>query len=470
MSVSLQDLINQSENFVDRLRNNPTGPYAFPIVPSEFANWRDESYAWAHTVALLDLTYHMTYLTMRGSDVVKFVERMGGNSFRHFKVNRAKQLICCAPSGHLIGDGILFFLAEEEVMYVGRAIVADWLEYNALTLGFKIELSRDARSPAHPMGKRVTRQLYRYQIQGPFAGELIAKLNGGVAPEIKFFHMGYITIAGRPVRALRHGMAGNAGLEIWGPYEEWEEVRSTILEAGREFGILPVGSRTYPAATFESGWLPSTLPAIYTGEELRPYREWLNGESYLHAFSIGGSFVSSRFEDYYLTPFESGYGPFIKFDHDFIGREALEKVDPATQRKKVTFEWEAEDVAKIMASILGPVEQQCKYIDYPMAVYSSHDYDLVSMGGKAAGFAMWSGYSYNIRAMLSVGVASPSVNIGDEVSILWGEPNGGSGKLTVERHRQVEVRARVQPCPYSEYARADYRSNPSFARTAQPAA
>ncbi len=77
------------------------------------------------------------------------------------------------------------------------------------------------------------------------------------------------------MRTLRHGMAGAPGLELWGPYENYLEVRETILEAGEEFGIEPVGARAYASNTLESGWIPSPLPAIYTGEELRAYREWL---------------------------------------------------------------------------------------------------------------------------------------------------------------------------------------------------
>ena len=66
---------------------------------------------------------------------------------------------------------------------------------------------------------------------------MIEKLNGGPMPDIKFFHMGTINIGGRKVRALRHGMAGAPGLEIWGPYEEREEIRDAIVEAGKEFGL-----------------------------------------------------------------------------------------------------------------------------------------------------------------------------------------------------------------------------------------
>ena len=211
-----------------------------------------------------------------------------------------------------------------------------------------MKIKRDDRSPSNPGGKAVTRTTYRYQIQGPNAKQIIEKLNGGPFPEIKFFNMGEIKIKGKTVRALRHGMAGAPGLEIWGPYEEREEIRAAIVEAGQEFGMKQVGSRAYASNTCESGWIPSPLPAVYTGEKMKSYRQWLPANSYEATGSLAGSFVSNNIEDYYNTPYELGYGIFVKFDHDFIGREALEKMDQKTQRKKVTFAWNSEDVVKIL--------------------------------------------------------------------------------------------------------------------------
>ena len=63
--------------------------------------------------------------------------------------------------------------------------------------------------------------------------------------------------------------------------------------------------------------------------------------------------MSDNIEDYYTTPYELGYGPFVKFDHDFIGREALEKMAKKPQRKKVTFAWNGEDVVKIFSRCLN---------------------------------------------------------------------------------------------------------------------
>ncbi|MHB1929477.1 MAG: hypothetical protein ACYCUG_08680 [Acidimicrobiales bacterium] len=99
--------------------------------------------------------------------------------------------------------------------------------------------------------------------------------------------------------------------------------------------MSPPASRAYASNTFVSGWIPPPLPAIYTGTELRPYREWLGVDGYEATNALAGSFVSGDIEDYYLNPWELGYGSFVNFDHDCPGREALAGVDGALQRRKV---------------------------------------------------------------------------------------------------------------------------------------
>lgn len=69
---------------------------------------------------------------------------------------------------------------------------------------------------------------------------------------------------------------------------------------------------------------------------------------------------------------------------------------------------------------------------------------------------MFSGYSYNERSMLSLGVVDSNVEVGTDVKIVWGEPRGGSRKTTVERHKQIEIGATVSPVPYSKVARETY--------------
>ncbi len=454
---NLESLLKSVGNPVKMLRNSQLGAYVYPVVPSEFSNWRDEQRAWRETAVLFDQTHHMSEMTVKGPDALKMLNHLTINSFANFTPNKAKQMVPCSYDGYVIGDGILFYLDKDELLFVGRTPTVTWIEFHGQTGGYKVDLKRDDRSPSAPRGKAVLRQHYRFQIQGPNAAKVLEKLNGGPIPEVKFFTMDAIKIRGRKVRCLRHGMAGAPGLEIWGPYAEYDEIRDAVVEAGKDFGLVQVGSRAYASNTLESGWIPSPLPAVYTGEKMKKYREWLPATSYEGTGSIGGSFVSDNIEDYYLTPYELGYGPFVKFDHDFIGREALERKTKEPHRKKVTFAWHGEDVAKIYASLFVPSGgEPYKFFDIPIANYASASYDKVTMGGKVVGLSMFSGYSFNERTALSLGVVDPNINVGDVLTLTWGEEGGGTKKPVVERSRQLEVRVKVAPVPYARDAREGY--------------
>ena len=457
---SLNDLLQSVENPVRMLRNSQIGAYVYPVVPTEFSNWRAEQQAWRESAVLFDQSHHMAEITLTGPDALKLCSHATINSFTNFVPGKAKQMIPVSHDGFVIGDGILFYLAENELLFVGRAPTVNWLQFHAETGGYDVAVFRDDRSPSQPNGRAVTRRHFRYQVQGPKAAPVLEKLNGGSLPDIRFFHFDWINVAGHRTRALRHGMAGEPGLELFGPYELRDEIRAAILEAGKDVGIVAVGSRTYASNTLESGWIPSPLPAVYTGEPMRGYREWLPASGYEGTGSLGGSFVSSNIEDYYLTPYELGYGPFVKFDHEFFGREALEQRvrDARPHRRKVTFEWNGDDLGRILASLSDRENLPCKFFDLPIANYASSSYDKVMLDDRLVGLSMFTGYSHNDRCGLSLGVLDSDIELGSELTLVWGEENGGTKKPTVERHRQCEVRVKVAPAPYSRDARDSYHA------------
>jgi vanillate/3-O-methylgallate O-demethylase len=453
---NLQELLDQAGNPVELLRNSQLGAYIYPVVPAEFTNWRREVIAWRDSAVLFDQSHHMVNLFISGPDALRLISETGINSVANFPVDMAKQFVPVSPEGGVIGDGILFHLGPQEFVFVGRAPVADYLSFQG-SRGYNVDIRFDDRSPSRPYGKAVTRDVWRFQIQGPKAWQVIEKVHGGPVEQVKFFRMGYMNIAGEQVRTLRHGMAGAPGLEIWGPYDSYEKVRNAILEAGREFGLEPCGSRAYSSNTLESGWIPSPLPAIYTSEGLRAYREWLSPTSYEAINALAGSFVSDNIEDYYTNPFELGYGPHIKFDHDFIGRDALAAIDPQTQRRKVTLAWNAEDVGTLLASPAAGEGLGYQFFDLPNANYGSSNFDSVlDADGTLVGVSMFTGYSANERKALSLATVNPDVPVGAEVRVMWGEPGGGSRKTTVQPHEQFAVRAIVSPAPYSVVARETY--------------
>ncbi|WP_395638786.1 aminomethyl transferase family protein [Pseudolysinimonas sp.] len=457
-ATNLQGKIDAAGSPVELLRNSQIGSYIYPVVPADFQNWIKEQQAWRTTAVLYDQSHHMDNVFLKGSDAINLIRDTAINSVEVFPVDRAKQYVPTTASGHVIGDGILFREAEDEYVYVGRAPASNWLAYHAETGGYSnLDLVIDRRSNSRPYGDAVSRKYYRFQIQGPAAWSVIEKLNGGPLEQLKFFSMAKMNIGGVSVRTLRHGMAGAPGLELWGPYADHHKIRDLIVEAGKEFGLVPVGSRAYPSNTLESGWIPSPLPAIYTGAEEQGYRDWLPADSYEATGTLAGSFVSENIEDYYLTPWELGYGSFVKFDHDFIGRDALEKMDKDAQRKKVTLAWEPEDVTKIFASLFDVDGPSHKFFDLPLANYGSANYDsVVDADGTVVGYSMFTGYSSNEKRALSLATISPDVPEGTELRVLWGEaPN--TTKASVEKHEQLPVRAVVSPVPYSTVARQSYQ-------------
>jgi syringate O-demethylase len=452
---TLQQKLDAAGNVVELLRNQQVGPNVYPGVPPEYSNWRNEQKAWAETAVLFNQSYHMVELYVRGPDAFKLLEHLAINSFKNFKVNKAKQFVPVTPDGYVIGDVILFYLDENEFSLVGRAPAIEWVEFHAQYSEMNVTVERDERTALRTDGKRKN---YRFQLQGPNAMKILEKAMGQTPPDLKFFNMAHIDIAGKDVIALRHGMAGQPGYELFGPWEDYAAIHGALVEAGKDHGLALVGGRAYSSNTLESGWLPSPLPATYTGDSqmMKDYRAWASGKSYAGMASIGGSYVPDSIEGYYLTPWDIGYGHIVKFDHDFVGREALERMANETHKTKVTLALDNEDVLRVMSSMFAKGDR-AKFFEFPSAVYSMHPFDEVKVDGKVIGVSTWIGYSSNEGRMLSLAMIDPAhVEMGKEVTLVWGEPNGGTSKPTVEPHEQVEIKAIVSPVPYSETARDSY--------------
>ncbi len=436
---SLEEKLQRHANPVEMLRNSPTGGYEFPFA-AQYTNWRDEQEAWQKSVVLFDQSFHMTDVYFEGPDVRRLISGLAVNTLSNFGADRAKQIVACNYDGHVIGDAILFGHTDERVSVVGRPSVPNWVEFHARTGGYDVEITRDERT----VSNKDRRRIYRYQIQGPNALDLIQKVHEGSFPDIKFFHLGNLRIAGKSVRALNHNMSRMGGLELHGPVDDGPAVLEALLAVGGEFGLVRGGSRAYATVSPESGWIPSPMPAIYAGEKMKSYREWLPADGFEACASLGGSFYADSIEDYYQVPWDLGYGKHVKFDHDFIGREALEVLADRPHRQKVWLKWNDEDVLKVFASQLGDGER-FKYMEVPNAYYSILPFDKVLVGDRVIGLSTYTVYTANVRHWFSLAMIDEAeVEDGREVVVVWGEEDGGSAKPIVERHVQSEIRATIR--------------------------
>ena len=450
---SLEDLLQSAESPVELLRNSQVGANVFPGVPPEFTSWRDEQWAWQHTCILFDQSFHMNDLAVEGPGARELLSSLAVNSFDGFGVGKAKHFVPCTPDGYVIGDVILFALDENRFNLVGRAPAMNWITYHAEKGGYDVQLELDLRTALRSDGAR---RSYRFQLQGPNAMQITERVLGQAPPDLKFFNTTTLTIAGKSVGALRHGMVGQPGWELFGPWVDREPVLEAILAAGEELGLRRSGGRAYSSNTVESGWIPSPLPAVYSGDSLKEYREWLPAAGYEGSASLGGSLDSPDIEDFYFTPWDLGYGNYVKFDHDFIGRDALEGMADDDHRHKVTLALDDEDVTRTIGTMFQKSDR-AKYIDWPAAVYAMHQYDRVNVDGETVGVSTWIAYSANEGRMLTLAVLDAEhAEPGTEVNLVWGEEDGGTTKPTVEPHVQTEIRAVVSPVPYVETVRKAY--------------
>lgn len=438
----MEEAVQKSGGATELMRDLGVAP--FTDLPDQFTHWIEEQRSWAESVAFADQSFHMTDLKVEGPDALEFYKRFAVNSFEGFdQRGKAKQMVVANPNGYFIGDAILFSLGDDEYLSVGAKNAHNWLLYQAETGDWDVETEFQRR----PVAMDGDPNNYRYQVQGPDAIDTMREAVDGDLPDINFFNFEEVEIAGHEVNLLRHGMAGEAGFEFWGDWDDADAVRESILDAGEEYDIRRLGSKSYQSANTVLGWLPLPVPAIYSGEEMADFREWLSLRRGL--ISIGGSYDSDDIEDYYVTPIEVGYDHIIDFDHDFVGREALEAEIDDPDRRKVTLVWDDEDVVDVFASLFEEGETK-KFMEMPAPRSSACHYDEVKADGDVVGVSKWMSYIYNHREMLSLALVDTEyAEPGTEVTLTWGEADGSSNK-SVERHEKTEISATVAKAPYKQ--------------------
>ena len=455
---SLDELLQGTDNIVDMLRAQG-GAYesSFPVVPNEYTNWIDELRASAESAALADLSHHMTAVHLEGPDTIELLKDLCVNDFDNFAVGQAKQIIMCNHNGHVMGDGPLLRLGDEE--FYGPGIHATkWLKFNLETNDYDVSAEIEPPTPLLPGDP----DQFVFQVQGPKAYDVLDKLTDDDFREIGFYRFDDITLAGREIRALGHGMSPEAGFEFHGPYKYAAELRAAIVDAGEEFGLRELGSKTYVANSVRLGWVPPFIKPVYDVPEMEAYRQWVNVEKEKKygklvmndrtlegSFSIEGSFDSDDISDYYMSPVELGYKGLIDFDHDFVGKEALQEEVENQQRTLVSLMWDSEDVNRVNNSLFREGENY-KYIDdLPRLGWARAAFDRVEKDGELVGISRSRSFEWDIRGIASLcAIDMEYSEPGTEVTVVWGEPGGTSPNPTIEDHTQTTIDATVKPAPY----------------------
>jgi vanillate/3-O-methylgallate O-demethylase len=439
---SLQDGIDQAGSPVKLLWKPGAAPWLPEVVEPEYAGWREEQAAWHTGVSISDLSHHMFDTFISGPDATRLLAAVSANNFESFAIGQAKQFIPVTGDGNIVTDGILLREAEEKYTLSGIPAAQNWVRYHGEKGGYEVSFATDPSSAFRHGGDP---KLFRYQVQGPLASELVNRVFGGPLPPAKFFHSAPVSLTGRNVRALRHTMAGQAGYEFIGEWQDAAAVKEALMSAGEPLGLVHVGGFAYASASVESGWIPSPIPGIYTDPDLLDYRKYLPLYGIEGQRPLNGSFFSENIEDYYCSPYELGYGRSISFNHDFIGRAALEKAKDNVRRVKVTLVFDVADIRGVVGEDPGFQLTYARNRVEAGSVLAGLTYQTASIDPAGTILAL---------ALIDKRYADP----GSEVTVVWGEHPGpgtpGDADLGFPR-----IRATVRPAPYDEHARTQYRRN-----------
>ncbi|WP_281044561.1 aminomethyl transferase family protein [Sphingomonas oryzagri] len=439
--MSLQQAIDAAGSPMGVVWKPNAKAWEVPVIAPEYVGWREEQAAWRDNVAISDLSHHMWDLWIEGPDALRLLKDYSANNYENFVVGQAKQFVPVTARGNLITDGILMRDAEERFNLSGVPASQSWIRYQGETGGYDVKMTVDPDSGLRKEGEPI---VFRYQIQGPNAMPLVEALFGGPLPQTKFFHSTPVELGGARFRAFRHGMAGMPGYEFIGDWRDAAFVKDAIMKAGEAFGLVHVGGKAYYTNGIESGWIPTPTPGVFTDPELQPYREWLSVFSYEGQKPLHGSFYSDNIEDYYVSPFELGYGKSIAFNHDFCGRDALEKAKDDYPRRKRTLIFDEADMVRVFGQP-----------DY----FNSYGRYRLEAGGKTVGMSFQTGLIGPLNTILSLAlVDADHAEPGTQVEFVWGEHPGPGNDPNADFGFQ-RLKATVAPSPFNEHARTAYRKD-----------
>jgi vanillate/3-O-methylgallate O-demethylase len=396
----------------------------------EYTDWFDESMSWKETCSLGDWSFLWQH-RFSGSDALKLLGDYSVNSFAKFAIGQSKHVVHTNTNGKIIHEGIVTRFGDEDFMVHGRG--GFWLKHQ-LQAGSYDAVCTDE-------------DWFIFQVGGPASLGVLEELTqtGAGLRDTKFMHVATVQIAGHDVYALRQGMSGEIGFELQGPRAHADEVYNAVFKAGREFGMRRIGARVTMINHLEACFptiATDYIPAIFD-TDMSGYLDTFLASmpSYAQPAYIAGSFDAKDISNYYRSPVELGWSRNINFDHDFLGREALEVEKAEPLRAIRTLVWNPDDVTDVFTNLFHKGAEY-PFMDMPRDQRGFMWADKVTSGdGELVGVTTSRGYSYYFRKMLSLATIDVAhAGVGSELTVHWGYPDGP----------QKAIRATVAPAPYKQ--------------------
>jgi glycine cleavage system aminomethyltransferase T len=395
----------------------------------EFTGWEDECLSWHNNCYLhAGLNPTSTY-RIKGPEALKLLSDVSVNSFKNFKIGRSKHAIMCDEKGKIVEHGTVLRLGDEE-------FITYWLwPY----LGFALkEGNYDCE------GERLTGKVFLYQLGGPKSLEIVEAATGEDFHDLGFLGFTPGRIDGRKITVFRIGMCGTLAYEIHGEIEDAIPVYNALLRAGEPFGIRRMGRNAYRVVHTEGGF--PQINYHFPFARRAGFGEFAMQQD-VYGFGqivFSGSAADLDYQQHLRSPIELGWAHMVKFDHDFIGRAALEKEMASPKRAMVTLEYDHEDILDTYRSQFDKSEactsmRWSEDFDFQKGSGNYHIDKVLNNDGEMIGLTSGRMFSPHYREMLSlcsldVEFAKP----GTDVIVLWGDVGT----------KQKKIRATVARFPY----------------------
>ena len=234
-----------------------------------FTTVEQEYFAIRNATTVYDLTPMVKY-RIAGADAVRYLNRLVTRDIAKLKPDRVAYCVWCNDVGHVLDDGTVFRMGEDEYRLCTAERQLDWLLDSGI--GFDVEI------------QEMTEEVAALALQGPTSCAVLRKLGLGEAGRLKPFEIGYFTLERIPLMVSRTGFTGDLGYELWMSPDDAVRVWDALMEAGRSRGIRAIGSQALNVARIEAGFLSpkvdflSAEQTIRTGRDRSPLElglEWL---------------------------------------------------------------------------------------------------------------------------------------------------------------------------------------------------
>ncbi|RPJ27090.1 MAG: aminomethyl transferase family protein [Chloroflexi bacterium] len=364
------------------------------LVAGSYELTLDREY-WAirNSAALIDVSPLMKYI-IKGRDARRLLNRVVTRNMDKLKVGQVYYTGWCDDEGKLIDDGTVSRLDEATYRLTSAEPNLRWLSMNAVSLDVEIS--------------EVTDDVAALSFQGPNSRVVLNRVVDDPVDELKYFRLMQNKLGGVPVTISRTGYTGDLGYEIWMDAGYALRIWDRLMEAGADYGIMPVGILAMDMARVEAGLF--MLEVDYTSAS----QAWIEPQK--------------------SSPFELGLDWTVALDKPgyFVGRRALEREKlegSAWKLMGLEVEWEG-------------MERLFKEVGLPpqipgMAVRGSLP---ILVGNVQVGYASTSTWSPLLKKYIALAhLQKPYYEVGTNVRM----------EITVEHHRQ-HAPAKVVKLPFYE--------------------